>query len=266
MSQIPVTETTLAATVRDIIGGPELFNAFTFVSKRLGFIYFAAPAVANTRTIGSLNLAVAERLGIDFELNDLGQIYNRHQGIIKNPFQQTIKTFGEMLIDPSVLKFTFVRDPAERFATVYRNMFSINTMKAPPRRTLFDRLGIPLEENLSMLDLAELLSEENDLKSTLPHLQSQRSLTAYDLVDYDFIGQHERWDTDYGLISDEIFGQKTRRFDPVAAFNQDPEGVEFKVLMDDETRAALETVYREDYDMLDEVAELFPQGFSTECL
>jgi len=265
MSNFPVDETPFAEAVREIIGGPERLNHGTFVSRRLGFIYISVPAVANARTVGSLSLAVAERLGIDLEIKSLAQIYRRKDMIIKTPQDYGMPLFGHMLNDPSVVKFTFLRDPADRFVATYRSKFSINTKKSEARQKLFAHLGMPLEENLSMLDLAELLCEEKELGETLPQLRSQRSLTAYDLVDYDFIGRHEQWYTDYALVSAEIFGEKTRQFDPMKAFNRDPEGVSLKVLIDEETRAALAIAYRDDYNMLDEVAELYPGGFSNEC-
>jgi len=265
MSQFPVRETPLAEAVRDMVGGARGLNFSTYLSEQLGFVYFSAPAVANIRTIGSLNLAVAKRLGINYEIEKLGQLYSRKEMVIESPHELGMTVFGKMLEDPSIIKFTFVRDPAARFATIYRNMFSINTKRTEPRQKLFGILGMPLEENLSMLDLAELLCEEKEIKTVLPQLRAQRDLTAFDLVEYDFVGHHESWDVDFPLISAEIFGDNAAQFDPVMRFNRDPEGVLQKTLVGDETRAALATAYREDYDMLEEVAELFPGGFSNEC-
>jgi len=62
----------------------------------------------------------------------------------------------------------------------------------------------------------------------------------------------------------EVFGCETPRFDPVKDLNVDPEGQNLVLLVDDETRAELEEIYAEDYDMLTEIEEHFPDGFAVE--
>jgi len=252
----------MADAVTKLVGGPRALNYFTHVSNAFGFIYFTVPAAASIRTIGSLNLAIAESLDTDFEIKNMAQLYNRQANILGMPKNEGMGVFNQMLDDPSVLKITFLRDPVDRFAALYRSIFSANTRKAGPRQTLFNHLGIPLEENLSMLDLAELLCEEDDLKSLTPQLRSQRQMAGYDLVDYNFIGRHETWQTDFATVSQDIFGQDVTQFDPVSSFNQDPEGANLQTTVDPETRVALEQAYADDYDMLEEVASLFPGGFA----
>ncbi len=262
MSQYSEHETEMTEAVSRMVGGNKTLNYFTHLHEEIGFIYFSAPAVANIRTTASLNLAVAETLGVKFGYQDLGAVYKRQSSIVAGPKGVGPGVFAEMLDDPDVVKLTFLRDPVERFAALYRRVFSINTMRARPRVQLFGHLGIPVEENLSMLDLAELLCEEEELKLQLPHLRSQRQMAAFDLVDYSFIGRHETWEDDFSRISQEIFGRDVAQFDPIKVFNQDPEGVELQGNVDAETRAALEEAYREDYEMLEEVDELFPGGFA----
>ncbi len=264
MSEISTAQLGLAEAVARHLGGKSLLNYFTHIHEETGFIYFATPAVANIRTIGSLNMAVAETMGVDYTLAGLGQIFNRQANIVGNPNFVGFDVFSQMIEDPDVVRFTFLRNPADRFSAIYRNLFSINTMESQPRQKVFEFLGIPLEENLTMLDLAELLAEEDGLKALLPQLRSQRQMTAYDLVDYSFIGRHETWEKDFATIAHEIFGRDVARFDPIKTFNKDPEGAALKSLVDADTIEALKLAYAEDYDMLDEVAALFPNGFLQE--
>ncbi|NOR63604.1 MAG: hypothetical protein GQ535_14065, partial [Rhodobacteraceae bacterium] len=86
----------------------------------------------------------------------------------------------------------------------------------------------------------------------------------FDLIDYQFIGRHERWDEDYARISMEVFGCETPTFDPIKDLNIDPEGQKLFSLVDEETRAELEEAYAEDYDMIAEIEALFPDGFAAE--
>ncbi|MCF6272379.1 MAG: sulfotransferase family protein [Rhodobacteraceae bacterium] len=264
MGQFLEDQGTLAEVVTKLLGGPYPLNFFTHMNEDVGFLYFSAPGVANIRTIGSLSLAVAETLGIDFRLDNMGQIYKRQARLLDSPETGGQGVFERMLQDPDVVRITFFRDPADRFAALYHNVFSINTLRAEPRMKLFDFLGMPIEENLSMLDLAELICEEEGLKALLPQLRSQRQMTAFDLVDYDFIGRHETWPVDFAKISLDIFGRETRQFDPVSAFNKDPEGTMFKRLIDADTKAALKLAYAEDYDMMAEISAIYPQGFLQE--
>ena len=261
MNQPSISKTALAEAVRDMVGGDTALNYFTYISEELGFIYFSVPGVANFRTVGSLNLAVAETLELEYTLSKMTQIFNRNQRIIKSPEQEGFDIFDHMLEDVDVMKLMFVRDPAERFAINYRNSLSINTKQSVPREKLFGYLGISVEENLSMLDLAELLCEEQEIKTLIPQLRSQRQMTAFDLVDYSFVGHHNNWEEDYKRIAQETFGYETPIFDPIRTFNKDPEGTAFNVQVDQDTKAALAEAYREDYEMIDEIKETFPTGF-----
>lgn len=257
-------ENSLADAVLRLVGTRWRLNYFTFLDEDIGFIYFSAPAAANVRTIGSLQKGVAQVRGEVFQIPNLKKVYARENGLIANPKQVGFDVFNQMLEDESVIKLAFVRDPVERFAAVYRNQFSLEMKNSPQRVKLFEFLGVPLEENLSMLDLAELLNEEDELKNLTPHLNSQRNMIAFDLVDYNFIGHHEHWIEDFPRVSMEIFGCETPLFDPITDLNIDPEGRKLYTLIDAETRAELETVYAEDYEMIAEINELFPDGFVAE--
>ncbi|HIP23009.1 MAG TPA: hypothetical protein EYG79_05360 [Rhodobacteraceae bacterium] len=255
-------ESSLADSVLRLVGSRWRVNQFTYLEEDIGFIYLAAPAAANIRTIGSLQKGVAHVRGEGFEINNLRKITNRDESLIANPKELGFDVFDQMLRDESVIKLAFVRDPVERFAAVYRNHFSINVKNGAQRVKLFAFLGMPLEENLTMLDLAELLNEEESLKDLSPPLMLQRSLIAFDLIDYQFIGRHERWREDYAHISMEVFGCETPTFDPVKDLNIDPEGQKLFSLVDEEIRAELEEAYAEDYEMIAEIEELFPDGFA----
>jgi len=257
-------ENTLADAVLREVGTRWRVNQLTFIDEEIGFVYLAAPASANVRTIGSLQKGVAHLRGQTLELPTLKKVLNRDECIIASPKALGFQVFNQMLEDESVIKFTFVRDPIERFAAVYRNQFSINTKNGVQRVKLFEFLGVPLEENLSMLDLAELMAEEEGLKALSPQLMAQRKLLAFDLLDYDFIGRHETWDKDFPRISMEVFGCETPVFDPVIALSADPEGARLPVNVDAETREVLQEVYADDYEMINEIEDLFPDGFAAE--
>ncbi len=258
-------ETTLAEAVLGLIGTRWRLNNLTFIDEEAGFIYFSAPAAANFRTNGSLQKGVAHMRGQALSIPNLQMVGNREKGLLGNPKSVGFHVFADMLEDEAVLKLAFVRDPVERFAAIYRHQFSINAKGAVSRSKLFEFLGMPETESLSMLDLAELLTEEAELKDLLVPLISQRRLIAFDLVDYDFIGRHERWDEDYVAIALELFGCETPRFDPVKDLSADPEGAKLAANVDDETRAALEVAYAEDYEMIEEIEELFPNGFAAQA-
>ena len=239
-------------------------NYSTFLDEEIGFIYLSVPAVANFRTAGSLQMGIAHLQGAQISIEKPGQIFNRKLNIIDAPKDVGFDVFDHMLEDDSVIKFAFVRDPVERFATAYRNQLSINKKNSDNRHKVFEFLSISPEENLSMLDFAELLIEEDGLKDVLPLITPQRRLIAFDLLNYHFIGRHERWEEDYPRIAMEVFGCETPIFDPVKQLRVDPEGMNLFSLIDQETRSALQQAYKEDYDMLDEIDELFPDGFAIE--
>jgi len=255
---------TMAHAVANEVGGNFALNYFSFVDPDCGFIFFSIPGVANVRTIGSLQYAVAKARGVDFEIKSIKPIYNRKEGLIGNPKTHGFETFGKMLDDPGVIRFAFLRDPADRFAALYRNLLSINTKRTKPRERVFEFLNLSLDENLSALDLAELVIEEPGLKTASPHLRSQRQMAAFDLVDYSFIGRHERWEQGFSDVALEIFGEEVTPFNPVGVIAADIEGLAVKPLISNDVREAIRLAYAEDYEMLEEVDELFPDGFAVE--
>jgi len=258
------TNNAMAKAVVQEVGGNFELNYFSFVDVDSGFIYFSVPGVANVRTIGSLQYAIAKARGVDFEISNIKPIYNRGMGLIGNPKTHGFEKFGEMLDDPSVIRFTFLRDPVDRFAALYHSLLSINTKQTKPRTRIFEFLDMPLDEDISSLDLAELLLEEPELKQISPHLRSQRKMTAFDLVEYSFMGRHERWAQGFADVSLEIFGEPAAPFNPVGVIAADIEGLAVKPLISSDVRAIIKQAYAEDYEMLEEVEELFPDGFALE--
>jgi len=257
-------EISISDAVTNVVGSRARMNYFNYLDEDLGFVYFSVPVVANVRTIGSLLKGMAHVEGQAFDLQNMKPIFDRNNGLISRPGHVGFDAFGRMLEDDSVIKFAFVRDPVERFSAVYRNQFSINTKQGQQRVKLFEHLGISLDENLSMVDLAEILTEEDGLYDISPQLMPQRSMIAYDLVDFDFIGRHERWEEDYPNIAMEIFGCETPLFDPVEALSTDPEGTKLAANVNDETRQAIEKAYAQDVEMIAEIEALFPNGFAEE--
>ncbi len=257
-------EISISDAVTNVVGSRARMNYFNFLDEDLGFIYFSVPVVANVRTIGSLLKGMAHVEGEVFELPSMKPIFDRDSGLISKPGHVGFNAFGRMLEDESVIKFAFVRDPVERFSAAYRNQFSINTKHGRQRVKLFEHLGISVDENLSIVDLAEILTEEDGLYDVSPQLMPQRRMIAYDLVDFDFIGRHERWEEDYPAIAMEIFGCETPIFDPVEALNADPEGTKLTANVNEETRRAIEAAYAEDIEMIAEIETLFPDGFAEE--
>ncbi len=255
-------EISISDAVTNMVGSRARLNYFTFLDEDLGFIYFSVPVVANVRTVGSLLKGMAHVEGQVFNLPNMKPIYDRNNSPLSKPGHVGFNAFGQMLEDESVIKFAFVRDPVERFSAVYRNQFSINTKQGAQRVKLFEHLGISLDENLSIIDLAEILTEEDGIYDISPQLMPQRRMIAYDLVDFDFIGKHARWEQDYPNIAMEIFGCETPLFDPMKELNIDPEGNNLFALVNDETRAAVRKAYAEDFEMIGEIEELFPHGFS----
>ena len=81
------------------------------ISPEFGFIYVSNPKVACSSTKASLNLEVAARQGIDHRIDSMEQIHSRQHNLLLMPKQMGRKKFEAMLQDPSVLRFSFVRDP-----------------------------------------------------------------------------------------------------------------------------------------------------------
>ncbi len=242
------------------MGGSGPLNNLVHISEDAGFVYFGSPGACYFRVLGSLNTALAAMNGEQLEYEKLGQVYQRVRGKMANPWETGHEIFDDMLDDPDTLKFTFVRDPVSRFLSGYYGKLTRKTPRSEQRQKMFELLEMDLTQEISVEDFAELVAQDQEVRDLLPLFRPQRNLTAFDLVDFGFIGNHDRWDTDFAKASTHIFGHPVPVFDPQQRFNRDEDGVNTPSQIDAQTQANLEYAYAEDLAMLEEINELFPQS------
>lgn len=240
------------------MGGFGPLNNYVHISEEAGFVYFGNPGACYARVLASMNMAIAATRGDVMVFQNIGQIYQRDYGNLANPWEAGHDIFDDMLDDPDTLKFTFVRDPIARFLTGYYGKLTKKTPRSDPRKKLFDDLELDVSSDISLEDLSGLLAQDSALRDLVPLMRLQRNMTAFDLVDYGFIGHHERWDQDFSALSSQVFNQSTPAFDPISKFNHDEDGEKVDLEISNQTRANLENAYGDDFAMLEEIDELFP--------
>lgn len=226
------------------------------VSTAHNFIYANNPKVACSSTKASLNMAVAARAGKTLSFASMADIHQRVRNPIETPLQVGIERFLEMLVDPDVFRFTFVRDPVSRFCSAYLSKLDKGNRAQRMGLRLYQHLGWAPDHPLSLDSFAALCRDDPEIRDFDPHWQLQRRQIAFDLMNYSFVGSQENWGEQFAAVSRRIFdGETIPVFDTRAAFGRETSARTAAREISAETRRAIEEAYAEDYRMLDEIRE-----------
>lgn len=258
LNQATPSATHMVNAVTRLIGGAERMNFLVHISEETGFVYFGNPTASHIRILASMNIAIAAAYGEELKYTNFGQLFRREFGRMTSPLKEGPAIFADMLDDPDTFKFTFVRNPVSRYLNTYYSMLSTNTPNTPHRQKVFRYLGLDLSQDLPLADLAALLAQDTGLRAIIPNLDLQRNLTAFDLVDYGFIGQHENWDRDFAVITNQIFGHPVTPFDTMAAFGQGDDHPKANIEIEAPVLANLENAYTDDFEMIAEINAMGP--------
>ncbi len=241
----------------DTMGSRACLNFHTHISLETGLIFFSNPFASSAITKASLNMAVASLSDQPLTYKNFGQIGSRQINPLLSASQVGESEFDNILEDPDYIKFAFVRNPVSRCLAGYSAHLTGNTRYSDPRKKLFELIGLDIEANLAFDDFVELLALEAEVRNMISLWQPQRSQIAFDIVEYDFVGRHEHWNSDFSRISAEIFGDSIPVFDPKFEFNRDPDLTKVSAEVPGKTKRKLEHVYASDFEMLEEIEKVF---------
>ncbi len=247
----------MVQVLADTIGSRASLNFHTHISMENGLIFFSNPYASAAITKASLNMAVASLDNQPLTYENIGQIGSRRINPLLSAREIGESNFDAILEDPDYIKFAFVRNPVSRCLAGYSASLTKKTSYSEPRKKLFALIDLDLETDLSFEDFVELLALESEVRNLISLWMPQRSQIAFDIVEYDFIGRHEHWNTDFARISTEVFGDSIPVFDPRQHFNRDPDFTDINNDVSDKIKRQLEHIYESDFEMLNEIDENF---------
>lgn len=164
------------------------------------------------------------------------------KNIHKNREFPTLKKIGwqkvRTLISEGVYGFTFVRDPARRAVSGYRDKMRM----AKFRSEINQVLGRELDEDVSFDQFLDAL-EQQDPQNMNPHWRPQHLVLMMDAIEYDYIGRLECISDDLDHIR-EASGLPIVNLEHRHAANRNSPEVE----LTSERRARIERIYAEDYE------------------
>ncbi|MEO0915055.1 MAG: sulfotransferase family 2 domain-containing protein, partial [Pseudomonadota bacterium] len=235
-------------------GGEEAFNWPIHIWQHPSFIYVSTPKNACSTTKASLNMRVARDVDPGFRIDEMKGVHKRDKMLLRTPNEVGDEEMDRLLTSPDVVRFCFVRDPLQRLISAYHSKLSYkHKRQSPHRQALFAHLGLSLEENLEIEDVAEIFAEDAAARYLDEHWRPQNEVIAYGIMPFSAIGRFEIWSEDFAEITTQIFGAPVPPVD-TRRFNRDVTPHTFK-----ESQAtprllkAVKKAYAADYAMFKDI-------------
>ncbi|MBL4807998.1 MAG: sulfotransferase family 2 domain-containing protein [Rhodobacteraceae bacterium] len=232
------TARTVAEFTR-IQGGRFALNLFVQIYEEPKLIFFSSP-------FSYPNALQNQLTSIIQSTNSGSDTQNR---IFENPYQIGTARFCEMLEDPQFTKFSFIRDPIDRFCAAFNNVMSEHAPASDQKELLLKYLGHNSGE-LLLSKFAEIIAENTEARDLIPVFRPQRNIIAYDFVEFDFVGNSDIWQHDLQRFLSEYVGISD---DKLTSLKKKPHPDEFMYEIDNSTQICLENAYLADYELLEEL-------------
>ncbi|HTJ65848.1 MAG TPA: sulfotransferase family 2 domain-containing protein [Alphaproteobacteria bacterium] len=227
-------------------------NYSVHIDPDLRFVYFNNPKSACTTTKASLNLSYSQYKGVALNWADSNAIHLRAVNLMLAPTDVGTEKFLEMIEDPGVFKFCFLREPVSRVASAYASKFSW----ASRQQQLFAELaGQPTDWRPSFAEFVMEMTRDPALRDCDEHWRLQTRQLCLGKVPYDFIGDFAAiGDTLPGLL-ERFFGSSKTVFDARRHFRGNSSNSSAVVkAASSEVLAAIAELYAEDFDWYQKAA------------
>lgn len=231
----------------------EDFNYSVHISEVFDLIYFSNPKTACTLAKASINVSYAKSLGLTHEFRAIGDIHDREYNLLKTPQQVGYQKFLDMLIDNTVMKVCFARDPFSRLASAYASKIDNSDSIAENLRS---RFKVPAPTQLSHAVTFErfvhLIAEDTSFRDCDEHWRLQKKQVCADLVPQMVIGRQETANTDLMAVLTKVFGSGCATLIDVRHKFPDNQSnsKEVERTSNELTRQLVREAYAEDYSWL----------------
>jgi hypothetical protein len=221
-------------------------NYSVHIDPDLRFVYFNNPKSACTTTKASLNLSYSQYKGVPLNWADSNTIHRRAANLMLSPTDVGTEKFLELIEDPAVFKFCFVREPVSRVASAYASKFGW----ASRQRELFAELaGRPADWHPNFAEFVMEIMRDPVLRDCDEHWRLQTRQLCLGKIPYDFIGDFAAIGDTLPKLLEKFFGPSKALFDARRHFrgNASNSGAVVKAASP-EVLAAIAELYAEDFD------------------
>jgi hypothetical protein len=221
-------------------------NYSVHIDPDLRFVYFNNPKSACTTTKASLNLSYSQFKGVPLNWADSNAIHLRAVNLMRSPTDIGTAKFLELIDDPRVFKFCFVREPVSRVASAYASKFGW----ASHQQQLFAKLaGKPADWRPSFAEFVMEMKRDPALRDCDEHWRLQTRQVCLGKIPYDFIGDFAHIGETLPKLLDRFFGPSKTVFDARRHFrgNSSNSGVVAKAASPD-VLAAIADLYAADFE------------------
>jgi hypothetical protein len=188
------------------------FEYHIHISLLNSYIYFENPKVACSTIKATLQEIETKTAGKPPLSKELAIIHNKKKSPLLSPADLGLQQFSQMLIDPSVFKFCFVRNPYTKLLSAFLSKIS---WQSKHKEDIVKILGLNLEDNVSFEDFVKAVSLQNNLDMD-PHWRVQTNQLFWGVVKYDFIGRFENFNRDFLEVISRLNLQPEHRVEPIA--------------------------------------------------
>lgn len=216
------------------------------------FVYVNNPKVVCTTIKATLNVEAARQLGVSYTPRRMRDVHDHRRQVLLQPTALGAERFDAVMRDPSVLRFSFVRDPVARLVSAYADKLAGGAGSSRMAEKLWKHMGLADDCVLTQEAFAEACIDDPEVLHLDQHWHPQRKQLAFDIIDYGFLGAQERFDADFARVLARLFPQGAEVLDTRALLGHRTQPAKLAPLSE-ALQTRLRETYAEDYDMLAEI-------------
>lgn len=167
------------------------------------FLYMKNHKCACTTVIATLMNLLAKEQGLEEDIS-MGSVHKPPKSVLVTGRRGLS---GERIMsaidDPSVFKFTVVRNPVIRTVSAFADKIASGDKQ---KTNLMKYLGRPVDSDITLKQFIALLAVDEGARDVDRHWRPQRQEICYDYIPYDYIGTVEEIKTAMDYIVTKIFG------------------------------------------------------------
>jgi hypothetical protein len=167
------------------------------------FLYMKNHKCACTTVIATLMSLLAKQQGIEEDIS-MDAVHAPPKSVLfTGPRALSEDSVLSAIDDPSVFKFSVMRDPVTRTVSAYADKIASGDKQ---KTKLMKYLGRPADSNITLKQFIALLASDEGARDVDRHWRSQRQEICYDHIPFDYIGTVEDIKPAMDHIVRTIFG------------------------------------------------------------
>jgi hypothetical protein len=180
----------------------------------------------------------------DYEWKNFEDIHVREYSPLLNPKQ--VGSFRDLLNNPRMFKFCFVRHPFTRLLSCYLDKIQRNR---PQKAEILRQLGLPEDKLDTPVSFGQFVSAvvEQPVSAMNHHWRAQYYQTMQDGIQYDFIGRFEQLEEGMRVLEERISPELARCLRPESR-NATEARTESENYLTDELKEAIYQKFHLDFE------------------